>query len=218
MGPTLVPALLVWIAVVSTSRRYLRARHDPRVASFWQGLAFLGAALTVLVGPIAAGIDHLFGVANLARWMSHACMLSAAYANGGFALAMAGESAATTRRRRWLLSYLLLTLAILAVILWHEGLTVKTINFDFPHTTAHLIAYRLMYLAYFTLIAVSWIRASTHYRRVSQDPLIKLSTGFAALTGWWALGYVGATLAQVLFPTVLGGVQQLGPVCGCVIT
>ncbi len=218
MGPTLLPALIVWAAVIYTSRSYRHAQHDPRVASWWWGLVLLGAALTVLLRPIAFGIDHLLGIVNLARWMSHAFMLSAAYANGAFMLAMTGGAAATARRHRWLLSYLLLTLVILAVILWHDGLTVQTITFDTPRTTLHLIAYRVVYLAYFTLIVVTWMRACADYGRVTRDPIVKLSMGFALLGGCWALGYVGATLAQVLFPTAFGGIQTMDTIIAvCVL-
>jgi len=114
---------------------------------------------------------------------------------------MPGGSPYAWRRHRQLLFYLMLTLALMAWMLSLAHLRISTPSFDVRSVSPPLIAYRLLYLAFFALVLARMITSCLHYLRASQDATVKLAMVLDVVGAGWAIIYLVATLLEVLLPT-----------------
>ena len=204
-----VPAGLTWLTAVYTGRSYLRARQDPRVAAYWHSTVLLAAALTVVVPAVYLAIDRALGLPNSARWIGNSLILLAAYRQDALYTAMPGGTPHAWRRHRRLLVYLVLTLALMAWMLTLAHLRVSTPSFDVLSVSQPLIAYRLLYLAFFTLVLARMITSCLHYLRASQDATVKLAMVLDVVGAGWAIIYLLATLLEVLLPANASAAARL---------
>ncbi len=197
-----VPAGLTWLTAVYTGRSYLRVRQDLRVAAYWHSTVLLAAALTVVVPAVYLAIDRALGLPNAARWIGNSLILLAAYRQDGLYTAMPGASASAWRRHRQLLVYLVLvlTLVLMALTLSLAHLRVSTPSFDMRSVSPPLVAYRLLYLAFFALVLVRMICSCAHYYRASRDATVQLAMVLDIVGTGWAVLYLVATLGEVLLP------------------
>ena len=195
-----VPAGLTWLTAVYTGRSYLRVRQDLRVAAYWHSTVLLAAALTVVVPAVYLGIDRTLDMPNAARWIRNSLILLAAYRQDGLYTAMPGSSPHAWRRHRRLLVYLVLTLALMALTLSLAHLRVSTPSFDMRSVSPPLVAYRLLYLAFFALVLVRMIGSCAHYYRASRDATVQLAMVLDIVGTGWAVLYLVATLGEVLLP------------------
>ena len=197
--PLILPAI-AWAAAIFMTPRYLRARADVRVASYTFGLILLAAALTMMTSPIAASTDHIMRLANAARWASNVLILVAAYETDRFIVATLSPEGGARRHQRRVQIWLVLAVIVMAYSLWYAGPTSPGINFETPTRSASLILYRVTYLAFFTYVAVRWIRACVRYGRVSPDAIVKLSMATTVVGGVWVMGYIALTLTLAAAP------------------
>jgi hypothetical protein len=195
-----VPAGLTWLTAVYTGRSYLRARQDLRVAAYWHSTVLLAAALTVVVPAVYLAIDRTLGLPNAARWIGNSLILIAAYRQDALYTAMPGGSVHAWRRHRQLLVYLVLTLGLMAWMLSLADLRVSTASFDIRNVSPPLIAYRLLYLAFFALVLARMIRSCAQYGRATNDATVKLSAALDIVGAAWAIVYLVATLLEVVLP------------------
>jgi hypothetical protein len=195
-----VPAGLTWLTAAYTGRSYLRARRDPRVAAYWHSTVLLAAALTAVVPAVYLAIDRVLGLPNAARWIGNSLILLAAYRQDGLYTVMPGASAPAWRRHRQLLVYLVLTVALMAWMLSLAHLRVSTPAFDVRSVSPPLIAYRLLYVAFFALVLARMISSCARYYRASRDATVKLAMVLDIVGAGWAIMYLVATLLDVLLP------------------
>ena len=195
-----VPAGLTWLTAVYTSRSYLRARQDLRVAAYWHSTVLLAAALTVVVPAVYLAIDRTLGLPNAARWIGNSLILIAAYRQDALYTSLLGGSPHAWRRHRQLLVYLVLTLGLMAWMLSLAHLRVSTASFDMRGVSPPLIAYRLLYLAFFALVLVRMIRSCVQYGRATNDATVRLSAALDIVGAAWAIVYLVATLLEVVLP------------------
>jgi hypothetical protein len=204
-----VAAGLAWIAAAWTTVRYLRRRGDARLWAHWCTVVLLALSLTVAVPAVYLAVDRFLGLPNAACWITNALALGSAYMVDTFFFALAHGSDQLRWHRPWLLGYLALTLATMAVLLWRVGLRVDVVPLDLPQVNPALVAFRLVFLAFLGFIVVRVIANAAYYRRLTPDPLVQVGMSLLLVGGLWGLSYLVSRLATVLLPNTSRLAQPL---------
>lgn len=223
-------AALAWGVSLATLPRYLHRPRDRRVAAYWHTVTLVALALTISVPSVYLAFDRLLRLPNAARWMENALLLVAAYTIEGFFFVLehgsphptsgcadnSGEPHLSRHRvtRPWLLLPLLVTLSGMAILLWRADLRSDSLDFTFPRLVPALVAYRVLFLCYFSFVIVRFIANATHYRRVTPDLSNKVGLGLTSIAGYFALAYVVLSLVAILTPDTFA---LAGPVHGALM-
>ncbi len=197
---SMVAAGLAWVAAVLTTVRYLRHRGDARLWAHWCTVVLLALSLTCAVPAVYLAIDRILGLPNAACWITDSLALGSAYMVDTFFFALAHGADQLRWHRPWLLAYLALTLATMAVLLWRVGLRVDLVPLDLPQVTPALVAYRVVFLAFLGFIVVRVIASAAYYRNHTLDPLVQVGMSLLLMGGLWGISYLVSRLATVLLP------------------
>lgn len=225
-----VSATIAWSIVLATLPRYVRHRSDVRVAAYWHTVALVALALTCSVQPLYETIDHVLRLPNAARWLSNALLLLAAYTIDGFfyMLAHASNTPGTPelpeerqerrRVRLWGLVPLVLVTTGMAALLWRANLHAESLEFTFSRVMPLLVAYRLLFLAYFVFVVLRFIGHAWLYRRITPDASIKVGMGLSVVAGYSALAYAAISILIILTPDTLVVVKAFDPLLNvCIV-
>src|SRR5260221_4793568 len=197
---SMVAAGLVGVAWVLPPVGYLRHRGDARLWAHWCTVVLLALSLTCAVPAVYLAIDRILGLPNAACWITDSLALGSAYMVDTFFFALAHGADQLRWHRPWLLAYLALTLATMAVLLWRVGLRVDLVPLDLPQVTPALVAYRVVFLAFLGFIVVRVIASAAHYRNHTLDPLVQVGMSLLLMGCLWGLSYLVSRLATVLLP------------------
>lgn len=168
------PALLAWVAVVYKLPSFYRApRHGGR-RSLWLTLLFLALAITALVPPIYAGVDHLLGRPNLARLLSNSLTLVACWTVLGFLAHLSGASM-RGREIRWTALLLGASLAAMAALFLTAPVYPEALDYPERYAAApHVLEYRLIYLVYCGVTDATIVRLCWRYAKVALHASLRI--------------------------------------------
>lgn len=72
---TVAPPLLLWAASLYKLPALSRGESQPALSAYWSAIAWLAVAMTLLVPPLAAGLDQVLHVPNAAWLLMYAAVL-----------------------------------------------------------------------------------------------------------------------------------------------
>jgi hypothetical protein len=103
--------------------------------------------------------------------------------------------AASRRRHRWVLVWLVAIALALALLLWRAQVR-ELESFSLPRPNPWLIVYRFVWLSFLTFIIARLILYNWRFGRITPEPVIRLTTLMMVLAGIFALGVIATTMAE----------------------
>lgn len=194
-----IPAAIGWVVLLYKSPGFLRRRGDPANRAYWVGLLSFCLAMTLLLPPVYRGIDHLTGIANLARLAGNSFGLVAAWMAQAFLAYLnypPARAHVQVRRVGWLLLVVVLVMTGLFLLA-----PVKSEAIDFwgrYQDVPYMPEYRFAFLAYLGATLANAAYLAWRNSGITDRPALILGLRLVAIGCLCGLGYVAEEILVVV--------------------